>query len=640
MRADLTIYHTNDMHGRPGALERLEEEERSDPHLLLDAGDAISGSNTVFRRREPVLERMSRLGYHAMAMGNREFHYLRAVHRLRRGQRQFPLLAANLVDLRRPAAPLWQSSLERQVGGVRVGILGATPVQYRPGSVWERLSGFRFLSPEDCLAPLAEELAARNDLVILLSHLGWAADRSLARRLPGVRLVLGGHSHTLLAEPEWVGGAWILQAGSHGRFLGEIRLDLDPLRVEYRLLPSRPLPRRLLFVSNGAGEDAIAAEVARRTTLPSQALPLVGEGVAYRGAAQPLEPRRSMPSGGLVPESYGRLLGDLREGLLSLTLRQLRCLRRRRGEQAVTVAVGDLYPVALCALGGLRPLMFVGTAKSVHHHPYSRMERWVLRRFTDLCLVRDEPTADFLTRHGVPARWVGNAMMDGLEPSGADLGLAPEETCLGLLPGSRREAYRNLPRMLEAYRRLSRKIAVRALVAMAPGLDLEELGRAAPGWRLVRRPGIERGTVGELQGPAPPVLLVSGAFADVLHRSTLILGQAGTANEQAAGLGLPVVAFAPGGEGSLGWYRGRQKGLLGEALRVVEDDPETVAAELLRLLRDGPERRRRGAAGRARMGPPGGARRIARLLERLAGLASPLEPRADGAAGEPAPSRG
>lgn len=236
--ARLRLYHTNDMHGREDLLDLLESHGREAGSLLLDAGDAIQGSNTVFRLSEPILERMSRLGYAAMAMGNREFHYLRTVHQWRRSQRSFPLLASNLVDLR-GGAPLWDRTFECTVGDFRVGVLGATPVQYPPGAVWEKLSGFRFQDPAEVLPPLAEELASRNDVVVFLSHLGARADRALAPLLRGVSLIVGGHSHTLFTVPERAGDLWIVQAGSHGRFLGEVLLEPGtPAGIEYRLLPA------------------------------------------------------------------------------------------------------------------------------------------------------------------------------------------------------------------------------------------------------------------------------------------------------------------------------------------------------------------------------------------------------------------
>lgn len=232
----LHLYHTNDVHGREDLLDLLESRGREADSLLLDAGDALQGSNTLFRRSEPILERMSRLGYAAMAMGNREFHYLHAVQQWRRSQRTFPLLAANLVDLK-GRQPLWDASVELEVAGLKVGIFGATPVQYPPHAVWEKLSGFRFLEPADCLPALAEELASRNDLVIFLSHLGARADRALTPRLPGVGLVLGGHSHTLFTVPEPAGKAWIVQAGSHGRYLAHLQVEPGrPPTVEYELI--------------------------------------------------------------------------------------------------------------------------------------------------------------------------------------------------------------------------------------------------------------------------------------------------------------------------------------------------------------------------------------------------------------------
>jgi len=119
--------------------------------------------------------------------------------------------------------------------------------------------------------------------------------------------------------------------------------------------------------------------------------------------------------------------------------------------------------------------------------------------------------------------------------------------------------------------------------------------------------------VGWLRGPGR-VALVSGALGDLLAASYLALGQAGTAHEQAVGAGVPVVSLHADPEGTLGWYRGRQKGLLGDALLVVGEDEQVAARALLRLSLDPVERERRAAVGRERMGAPGGAARMAAWL--------------------------
>ncbi|MCW5868212.1 MAG: sugar synthetase, partial [Candidatus Eremiobacteraeota bacterium] len=74
------------------------------------------------------------------------------------------------------------------------------------------------------------------------------------------------------------------------------------------------------------------------------------------------------------------------------------------------------------------------------------------------------------------------------------------------------------------------------------------------------------------------------------------------------------VTLHPDSQGKLGWYRGRQKGLLGEALLVVPEDEEVAARTLARLALDADERARRAAIGRERMGEPGGAARMAAWL--------------------------
>ncbi|MBI3930136.1 MAG: hypothetical protein HY319_31660 [Armatimonadetes bacterium] len=377
--------------------------------------------------------------------------------------------------------------------------------------------------------------------------------------------------------------------------------------------------KQVLFVSNGAGEDAIASLIIRH--LPEfeiHALPLVGEGAGYPASARRLGKSRRLPSEGLLRESLGGVVRDLAAGLPLYHLGQLRLLRRIRRDYALTVAVGDLFPVAMAGLAGHRPLLFVGTAKSIWHHRYSRGERAALRTFADFVLARDDPTAQVLRQAGIPAAWVGNAMMDELESTGL-FRLEPGEQGIAVFPGSREAAYRELPRQLEVYRRLlARGNPIRAMVAVARSVDVERLARSCTGWRYRAR-SESLGVVGELERTeAPAVPLVRGALGDVLQHATVALGQAGTANEQAAGLGVPVVACAPGGESHLGWYRGRQKGLLGEAVVVVEEDLEALVEAVERLVRDPEERRRRGAVGRRRMGPAGGGKRMAAVIAQMA----------------------
>jgi uncharacterized protein (TIGR03492 family) len=372
--------------------------------------------------------------------------------------------------------------------------------------------------------------------------------------------------------------------------------------------------KRLLVLTNGAGEDAIAARILERLE-PSVrdavvCLPLVGPGRALEGNFELVGPRVLTPSEGLFRESAALAVADLTQGVLGGHLRQLRFLRGLREQVGLVAAVGDLFPVLMAGLAGLRPMVFVGTAKSVYHHPYSWPERWLLRRLASLSLVRDQATADRLSGQGVPARWLGNAMMDEVVPSGRPLPLPTDGPLVILLPGSRTQAPSVLPFQLQAVWALwNTGSGPLAAVAAAPGTDPAQLCALCleQGWSLHSCPG--EGALGLLQRDGLSVPLLQGRLGDLLARATVALGQAGTANEQAAGAGVPVVAYDP--RTSLRWYRKRQKGLLGDAVAVVPQDLEKVVSELACLLRDPEERERRGSIGRQRMGPAGGAQRMA-----------------------------
>ena len=369
---------------------------------------------------------------------------------------------------------------------------------------------------------------------------------------------------------------------------------------------------RVLFISNGAGEDSIASQIIADLpeSLPREAMPLVGEGSAYKDLAPVVGPRQAMPSGGLIQEDWRNLWKDINGGLFCLTLKQIAWLRQQRQRFTQIVAVGDLWPVILAVLSGIRPITFIGTAKSDYHHPYSALEAFILRTFQVHSLVRDEPTAESLRQKGVKAAWVGNAMMDGLVPQELDFKLdKTKEVGLALFPGSRKATYQVLAK------RLGKDVC--AFIAVAPSIDTNELAQACsdftlgdcpyPGWHTLTDKH-------ETADPQARFFLIKGHLADVLKYSRVALGLAGTAHEQAAGWGIPIVAYEPGGESHLRWYRARQKGLLGDALIVSEDrDPDIVEA-LFNLIHNEADRQRRAEIGRKRLGPPGGSERMAAII--------------------------
>jgi uncharacterized protein (TIGR03492 family) len=372
--------------------------------------------------------------------------------------------------------------------------------------------------------------------------------------------------------------------------------------------------KRLLLVSNGHGEVAIAARIALEVQSRAPALcdhlALVGD-FRYPSTMRDVGPRRTLPSGGVIAMGNVRnIVRDVRAGLLAHTLAQLRFLRGARGAYDAAVAVGDVFALLMALQAQARETIFVGTAKSVYVAPYGPLERRLLRK-ADAVFVRDADTAAFLRARGVAAN-AANVIVD-LYATGPESVDAPFDPLFALFPGSREPAYEDAVMLARVMRALAGQLpGAGGVMSIAPGIDVQRMRAKlqADGWRAVPQ-AREQTPFSLYENDREIVQAWTGALGAMLRRASIVLGQAGTANEAAAAGGIPVVAFARADEARTPWYRRRQIGLLGDAMLVADAQPERAAAQLLQLLADAPRRERMSAAGRQRMGEAGGAARIA-----------------------------
>ena len=395
----------------------------------------------------------------------------------------------------------------------------------------------------------------------------------------------------------------------------------------------------LLIISNGHGEDFIAARLGaalqgRVPDLSIEAFPLVGTGEQLKRAGlSGLGPVRRLPSDGFTMHHPRLIWRDLRAGLLGLTLGQAAYLRRRR-PNAVLV-VGDVYAQMHASLVRA-PRRVLQPLVSVHHiseqgsrsplrffmERFRGPELFLLRRAQKV-YTRDAATAAYLAERGVsgPA-YLGNPMMDGLEaaPLSPDLGPRPvtSQPAVALLPGSREQAGASVSIMLAALRLAPPTLG---LVAWTH----ERVPEPSEGWQADQDAPSLNGLLAAWRSSdgARRVWWLRGRFAAVLASAHAAMGTAGTANEQAVGVGLPVVAFEVpplfGRE-----YLANQARLLGHGLLLSASTPEAVAQQLERALTDPRVRELAAAAGAERMGGPGASAALADdLAQWLAALTTP-----------------
>jgi len=365
----------------------------------------------------------------------------------------------------------------------------------------------------------------------------------------------------------------------------------------------------VLIVSNGHGEDAVGALLAQRLTASGvtlSAYPLVGTGNAY-SHIKLLEPRCTFPSGGFgLRGSWSGLAADLFAGFISHWRAQRAALVGQRGKHSVAVAIGDVYCLWMAGLASERRLL-VATAKSQYNESHRWIERRIMRRAAAIW-TRDEPTARTLADHGLPARYAGNPMMDAIPAPERPLSVPPGASVVLLLPGSRGDALANLMRLLKAVQRVGASERAVFVCALPHSLQVSNVIHAASaqGWTVQ----------GEHLWSGRMSVLLTRDYGSALESATVAVGLAGTANEQAAGRGKPVVAFPVPGAQYTRRFMDQQQRLLGEALIGVENW-ELAADAVVRLLRDPHERERRSEVGRQRMGLTGAVESVAKEIRSL-----------------------
>ena len=257
-KKQLVILHTNDAHstilplnvnlddkdiaGRGGFLRRInmiKEQRQQHPDLLLfDSGDFSQGSGyyTLFKG-EVEVGLMNQMHYDAVTIGNHEFDFgLDNMAKLFR-QANFPVVCSNYDVTGTVLEGLVKPYIIIKRNGVKIGVFALCPPL--KGLVFDgNCEGVAYLDPAETAQKYIDLLRKQEkcDLVICLSHLGWAesvyTDEQFVSLTEGCDLVLGGHTHTYMPTLEYTpdkNGKQIPvdQNGKHGAFIGKLILNLD-----------------------------------------------------------------------------------------------------------------------------------------------------------------------------------------------------------------------------------------------------------------------------------------------------------------------------------------------------------------------------------------------------------------------------
>jgi len=277
-RAHIVILSTTDMHGRIFPVDYytnkydnvgiakvatlVKEARQKDPDLLLvDSGDTIQGTPLEYFHNkrnntppDPMMLTMSALHYDAMTVGNHEYNFGLKVLEKARSEAKFPWLSANTYDTNVKGDPSnhYTPYIIKEVNGVRVGVLGLTT----PGIPnWENVPNYQGLEFKETVSeakkwvPVLRGLG-KVDLVVITMHMGIEEDLNtgalnpsqvpnenaavaIARQVPGVDVILMGHTHRDVPSLI-VNGVLLSQANRWASHLARVDVYLEKAAADNR----------------------------------------------------------------------------------------------------------------------------------------------------------------------------------------------------------------------------------------------------------------------------------------------------------------------------------------------------------------------------------------------------------------------
>ncbi len=222
-------------------VKQIKAERGNDKVLFMDSGDTWQGTAIgLFTKGQAIVEAQNAMGIDLM-VGHWEFTYGKdRVLELINKHLKAEFISQNIAD------DMWGELIFkpytiREVGGVKVAIIGNS-FPYTPiANPREFVEGWTFGIQPERLQKFVDEVKSKGaDIVVLLSHDGFTVDQALAKMVKGIDIILSGHTHDPAPKPIIINNTIIVIAGSHGKYLGRLDLEVKNKKITnfaYKLYP-------------------------------------------------------------------------------------------------------------------------------------------------------------------------------------------------------------------------------------------------------------------------------------------------------------------------------------------------------------------------------------------------------------------
>jgi sulfur-oxidizing protein SoxB len=227
-------------------INHIKKERGADNVLLLDSGDTWQGTGVALKTQgEAIVKAQNYLGVDVM-VGHWEFTYGKE-----RVKQLIEMLNAKFISQNIIGDDSFADDFEELIfepytvmerGGAKIGIIGQSFPFTSTANPKEFTQGWSFGLRLDTLQQYVDKLRKEEkvDCVVVLSHDGFSVDQEVARQVKGIDFILSGHTHDPSPRPTVINGTVIVIAGSHGKYVGRLDIDIQNHKVkgyEYKLIP-------------------------------------------------------------------------------------------------------------------------------------------------------------------------------------------------------------------------------------------------------------------------------------------------------------------------------------------------------------------------------------------------------------------
>lgn len=267
MNQQIIIYHTNDMHARVSTLDDnnlsigLDKISKivnttlidNKNTLWFDAGDLMHGTPRInINHGENMIDLLNPTHLAALCPGNHEFNFSSNQLHFLSSKLKPSILCANAVykntyipfllpymiyniDLNKDDY-ISRNSNDSNKDNLKIGVFGLTTPEAAYKTNPENVKDLDFINPIEVAQNMVKTLKSSCDIIIALTHLGLDessefTSKKLAEETDGLDLIIDGHSHTVLEHGLKIKDTLIVQAGSHGKYLGKVILTVKNKKI-------------------------------------------------------------------------------------------------------------------------------------------------------------------------------------------------------------------------------------------------------------------------------------------------------------------------------------------------------------------------------------------------------------------------